>query len=37
MSDDWRLRGIRIIGGDEFDDSTTQTPGMYRQAAINAA
>jgi uncharacterized RmlC-like cupin family protein len=37
MSDDWRLRGIRIIGGDEFDDSTTQTPGMYRQAAINTA
>jgi uncharacterized RmlC-like cupin family protein len=37
MSDDWRLRGVRIVGGDEFDDSTVQTPGMYRQAAVNAA
>jgi uncharacterized RmlC-like cupin family protein len=37
VRDDWQFRGVRIVGEDEFDDTTMQTPGMYRQAAINAA
>lgn len=36
MNHDWRLEGVRIVGPDEFDDRTVQTPGMYRQAAIDA-
>lgn len=34
---DWRENGVRVIKGDRLDDNTAQTPGMYRQAAINAA
>jgi uncharacterized RmlC-like cupin family protein len=30
------LGGVRIIGADDFDDNTMQTPGMYRQAAVTA-
>jgi uncharacterized RmlC-like cupin family protein len=33
----WKHDGVRVIKGDQMDDSTPQTPGMYRQAAINAA
>jgi len=28
---------VRVIKGDRLDDNTPQTPGMYRQAAINHA
>ena len=34
---DWRLKGIRVVHGDELDTNTAQTPGMNRAAAINAA
>ena len=33
----WRDNGVRVIKGDALDPNTPQTPGMYRQAAINAA
>ena len=33
----WKHDGVRVIPGDRLDDNTAQTPGMYRQAAINAA
>ncbi len=33
----WKHDGVRVIPGDKLDDNTAQTPGMYRQAAINAA
>ena len=33
----WREDGIRVIRGDRLDPSTAQTPGMFRQAAINHA
>ncbi|MCA1371359.1 cupin domain-containing protein [Bradyrhizobium sp. BRP14] len=35
--DRWKHNGIRVIKGDQLDDNTAQTPGMYRQAAINHA
>ena len=35
--DRWKHGGVRVIPGDKLDDNTAQTPGMYRQAAINAA
>src|SRR4051812_3273433 len=34
---DWRLRGVRVVRGDELDPNTPQTPGMTRKAAISAA
>ena len=34
---DWRLRGVRVVRGDELDGNTPQTPGMNRAAAITAA
>jgi uncharacterized RmlC-like cupin family protein len=34
---DWRLRGVRVVHGDELDPNTPQTPGMSRKAAISAA
>jgi uncharacterized RmlC-like cupin family protein len=42
MSDDhsdakWRDDGVRVIKGDKLDPNTAQTPGMFRQAAINHA
>jgi uncharacterized RmlC-like cupin family protein len=38
MSDqDWRENGVRVIKGDQLDPNTAQTPGMFRQAAINHA
>jgi uncharacterized RmlC-like cupin family protein len=33
----WKSDGVRVIKGDRLDDNTAQTPGMYRQAAINPA
>jgi len=34
---DWKSNGVRIIPGDSLDQSTPQTPGMTRAAAINYA
>src|SRR3954467_10640651 len=36
-SSDWRMRGVRVVRGDELDPNTPQTPGMTRKAAISAA
>jgi uncharacterized RmlC-like cupin family protein len=33
----WKHDGIRVIKGDQLDANTAQTPGMFRQAAINHA
>ena len=33
----WRDDGVRVIKGDQLDSNTAQTPGMFRQAAINHA
>ncbi len=33
----WREDGVRVVPGDRLDPNTAQTPGMYRQAAINHA
>ena len=33
----WKHDGVRVIRGDQLDDSTPQTPGMFRQAAIDRA
>ncbi|KQS61490.1 mannose-6-phosphate isomerase [Rhizobium sp. Leaf371] len=33
----WKHDGIRVIKGDQLDSNTVQTPGMFRQAAINHA
>lgn len=33
----WKHDGIRVIAGDRLDSNTAQTPGMFRQAAINHA
>ncbi len=33
----WKHDGVRVIRGDQLDPNTAQTPGMFRQAAINAA
>ena len=33
----WKHDGVRVIKGDALDPNTAQTPGMFRQAAINAA
>ena len=33
----WRDNGVRVISGDRLDPNTAQTPGMFRQAAINHA
>jgi uncharacterized RmlC-like cupin family protein len=40
MSDEapnWRDEGVRVIKGDRLDPNTAQTPGMFRQAAIDHA
>ena len=34
---DWKHDGVRVIRGDQLDPNTAQTPGMFRQAAVNAA
>ena len=33
----WRNDGVRVIKGDRLDPNTPQTPGMFRQAAIDHA
>ena len=33
----WKHDGVRVIKGDRLDANTAQTPGMFRQAAINHA
>ncbi len=33
----WKHDGVRVIRGDQLDPNTQQTPGMFRQAAINQA
>lgn len=33
----WKYDGVRVIKGDQLDSNTAQTPGMFRQAAINHA
>src|SRR6478736_2972999 len=33
----WKHDGVRVIPGDQLDPNTAQTPGMFRQAAINHA
>ena len=33
----WKHNGVQVIRGDRLDPNTAQTPGMFRQAAINQA
>jgi uncharacterized RmlC-like cupin family protein len=33
----WKHDGVRVIPGHSLDPNTAQTPGMHREAAINAA
>ena len=33
----WKHEGVRVVPGDQLDPNTAQTPGMFRQAAINHA
>jgi uncharacterized RmlC-like cupin family protein len=33
----WKHDGVRVIKGDQLDPNTAQSPGMFRQAAINHA
>ena len=33
----WKRDGVRVIKGDQLDSNTAQTPGMFRQAAIDKA
>ena len=33
----WKHDGVQVIRGDQLDANTLQTPGMYRQTAINKA
>ena len=35
--DRWKRDGVRVVGADQLDPNTAQTPGMDRQAAINFA
>src|SRR5437879_11874317 len=35
--DGWKHTGVRVAPGDQLDDSTPQTPGMHRAAAIDRA
>ncbi len=37
MEPRWKNDGVRVIKGDRLDSNTPQTPGMFRQAAINHA
>jgi uncharacterized RmlC-like cupin family protein len=34
---DWRTDGVRVVHADELDPNTPQTPGMHREATIDAA
>ena len=33
----WKRDGVRVVGADQLDPNTAQTPGMGRKAAINFA
>jgi uncharacterized RmlC-like cupin family protein len=33
----WHHDGVRVVPGDRLDANTAQTPGLFRQAAINHA
>jgi len=33
----WKTDGVRVVGADQLDPNTAQTPGMDRKAAINFA
>jgi uncharacterized RmlC-like cupin family protein len=33
----WKHDGVQVISGDRLDPNTPQTPGMFRQAAVNHA
>ena len=35
--DGWEHTGVQVVPGDQLDANTTQTPGMYRAAAIDFA
>ena len=35
--DRWKRDGVRVITGEQLDPNTPQTPGMFRQAAIDHA
>jgi uncharacterized RmlC-like cupin family protein len=35
--DRWKHDGVRVVPGDRLDANTPQTPGMFRQAAIDHA
>jgi uncharacterized RmlC-like cupin family protein len=37
QSRNWKLDGVRVVGADQLDPNTAQTPGMSRAAAINFA
>ena len=36
-SERWKNDGVRVIKGDRLDSNTAQTPGMFREAAVNHA
>jgi uncharacterized RmlC-like cupin family protein len=36
LKDRWRLHGVRVVHADELDANTPQTPGMNREAAVDA-
>ena len=36
-ADRWKHDGVRVIKGDQLEPNTAQTPGMFRQAAIDRA
>ena len=33
----WKHDGVRVVGANQLDGNTAQTPGMDRKAAINFA
>ena len=35
--DKWKHDGVKVIRGDQLDPNTAQTPGMFRQSAIDKA
>jgi uncharacterized RmlC-like cupin family protein len=37
MTENWKHDGVCVVGADQLDANTTQTPGMSRAAAINFA
>ncbi len=37
VHDKWKHDGVKVIRGDQLDPNTAQTPGMFRQSAIDKA